>query len=177
MIWDLDKLALEHLESTPISEVQYARQLIEDGDAASLAEAAAIYQAALADPALQPGPYRAEIQSTYGALLCLQAQNCTDETTVLGLLDQARMLLSSALLIRQRQTMPETWANSSANLALVYITRYTLIDNRVDVMHAHMALDGTLEVFTAAGDQSSRAWVRSLREYLVALVERRQALR
>ena len=177
MIWDLDELDPEHTEATPVSAVQYARQLIENGDGASLAEAAAIYKSILTDPTLQPGPYRAEIHNIYGSLLCLQAQNTSDSATALGLLDQARTLLLSALTVRQRRTMPEAWATSSANLALVYITRYVLTDSRLDVMHAHMALDGTGDVFAAAGDQSSGAWVHSLHQYLIDLVERRQALR
>jgi len=177
VIWDLDELDPEHTEATPVSAVQYARQLIENGDGASLAEAAAIYKSILTDPTLQPGPYRAEIHNIYGSLLCLQAQNTSDSATALGLLDQARTLLLSALTVRQRRTMPEAWATSSANLALVYITRYVLTDSRLDVMHAHMALDGTGDVFAAAGDQSSGAWVHSLHQYLIDLVERRQALR
>ena len=177
MIWDLDKLNLERAATSPVSTVQYARQLIEQGDSASLAEADAIYQSILADPALPAGPDRAEIESTYGSLLCLLAQNTVESDTKLGLLEQARTQLSSALLVRRRQTMPEAWATSSANLALVYITRYAQTENRLDVMSAHMALDGTGEVFTAAADQSSAEWVRSLREYLGVLVDRRQAPR
>ena len=177
MIWNLDKLNLEQIVAPPISALQYAGQLIKKGDGASLAEAAAIYESALADPALPPGPDRAEIESTYGALLCLQAQNASDKDVVLGLLERARTLLSSALSIRRRPTMPQAWATSSANLALVYITRYFLTNDRLDVMHAHLALDRTLETFAAAADHASGDWVRSLREYLTDLVERRQNTR
>lgn len=174
MIWDLDKLDLGQAKFSPVTLMQYARQLIEDGDAASLAEAAKIYEAALADPSLSAAsPHRSEIQSLYGSLLCLQAQNETDGEIAAHQLETAHLVLTAALLMRNRSQMPQAWATTSANLALVYTTRYARTGNAVDVMAAHMALDGTLEVFAQANDAASVAWVQSVRDHLIKLAERR----
>ncbi|HTM78470.1 MAG TPA: hypothetical protein VL133_12675 [Devosia sp.] len=178
MIWDLDKLDRGHTKAGPGVALQYAHQLIEDGTPASLAEAALLYASLLADPALLAiSPYRAEIQSLYGSLLCLQAQNAPNTGTTAPLLERARLLLLAALGFRDRHTMPEAWATTSANLALVYITRYTRTGDPVDVMSAHMALDGCLEVYLSTDNAASANWVRSLRTYLVTTVERRRTPR
>ena len=173
VIWDLDKLDLDQAKSSLTTAVQYARQLIERGDAASLDDAAKIYAAVLAIPSLPAAsPYRAEIQSLYGALLCLRAQNEPDSPSAAHWLERAHQLLHAALKVRAPGTMPEAWATTSANLALVYLTRYVRTRNHADLMAAHLALDGTSDVFVRTNDAASAAWVHGLRDYLIELAGR-----
>lgn len=178
MIGDRNNLIPEQAKSNPITAIQYARHLIENGNPASLAEAAEIFRAALADTSLSGHEaHRAEIQALYGSLLCLQAQNTDDTTTIVTLLESARDLLQTALTTRNRWATPLAWATTSANLALVHITRYGRTNDRIDAMAAHLALDGTLEIFEKEEDVAAANWARSLRAHLTTLLDRRHNAR
>jgi hypothetical protein len=119
------------------------------------------------------GPLRGEVLTNLGAALCLSARGRPDATAI-AQLNHARELLAAAIDCRPRRQAPAAWATTRANLALVYLARYQVTDNRDDLMAAHLALDGTEQgLREGGGDTALHDWVRAIRDQLVELSERR----
>jgi hypothetical protein len=146
-----------------------ARSLIEQQDFGSAAQ---LYDELLAAD-LEPD-LRSEVQTNLAAALCTLAQRKpVSDSTIVDQLDRARGLLTAALQQRQQTQTPREWAASRANLALVYMARHRATRNENDILSAHMALDGVEDALRRAEALDLLDWVKSIRDHMLELRERR----
>ena len=121
-------------------------------------------------------PLRGEILTNLGAALCMAARS-KQGPTAQAQLDQAHDLLVEALPCRPRDQAPTAWAITRANLALVHLARYEARGDSVDLLSAHLALDGVDQVLRQAGETALRDWVSAIRDEVLELRDRRSKAR
>jgi hypothetical protein len=142
-----------------------------------LADAAATYRMALADPALEAyAAARCEACSNLGALLLHDLRLDISASDAGKRLDDALDLLLKAQAGYGLVAGHGFRVTNDANLALAYFQRYRLTGHHGDLISAHMALDGA-EALVATDDGDMRDWIRSIRDTLVEHVDRRRTPR
>lgn len=158
-----------HHGQRTVSELVRANALIDLGD---FGPAASIYQFLLTTDLADD--FRIEAQTNLVAALCAMAQ---DESTLaetgLAQLKQAEAVQIELLKSDNQRSDKARWASSRANLALIYLARYRITRHDHEILMAHMALDGAESVLRQSTDTELLNWVRSIRDYLVELRERR----
>lgn len=115
------------------------------------------------------------VRVNLAAALCEQAQGLDENAPAIALLDEAAPLLKEAIAALPART--PNWALARTNMAVVLLTRGNRANTRGDILVAHLSLDGTEEVFAAAGDEAGRNWSRAVRDHLTEWHERRASLR
>ncbi len=115
------------------------------------------------------------VRMNLAAALCQRAQGMADEIPAVALLDEAASLLRQAIAALPPHTV--TWAMAHTNLAVVMLTRGNRLQAPADILMAHLSLDGTEEIFAAAGDQENLDWSRAVRDHLTEIHERRTSQR
>ncbi len=142
-----------------------------------LADAAATYQLALADSALNANPAaRCEVCANFGALMLHELRVAHDAPDVGRRLDEAIDLMLQARAGYGLLPGAGLRVTNDTNLALAYFQRYQLNGHHGDLMSAHMALDGA-EARIEGKDAEMRDWVRSIRDTLVEHGDRRRTPR
>jgi len=155
------------------TELAHAKALIEKQD---FKPAIALFESLLVSDL--PVDLASEVQTNLAAALCTIAQGeGVPHDLALTQLEQARVLLSEALLHYQPMTAPREWASARANLALVYLARHRLSGSDNDVLQAHMALDGTEPALLKIDDVDTIGWIQAIRDYLLDMRERRSKRR
>lgn len=149
------------------SRLARARSLIEKKDFASaVPDLEAVLEQDLA-PEL-----RCEVQANLAATLCILARDGASEQA-LARLDKARLLLIDTLQHHDPLKAPREWASARANMALVYLARYMHTDSNNDILHAHLALDGTEDALNRVNDTELMEWTKTVRDHLLDLRDRR----
>lgn len=142
-----------------------------------LADAAATYRLALAGPALDAYPAaRREVCANFGALMLNDLRLDSTAPEAGPRLDEAIELLLKARAGYGVAPGDGFRVTNNTNLALAYLQRYQLTGQHGDLLSAHMALDGA-EALVDADNAEMRDWVRSIRDSLVELVDRRRTPR
>lgn len=115
------------------------------------------------------------VRVNLAAALCQHAQSLAENASAIGILDEAASLLKQAIAALPART--RNWALARTNLAVVLLTRGNRANAPADILMAHLALDGTEEVFATAADEAGRTWSRAVRDHLTEFHERRASLR
>lgn len=158
-------------DESVLATLHRARVLIEDHEF----ESAAVLYTQVLDADL-PAPLRGEVLTNLGAALCFTASGRSG-AAALAQLDQAQALLTSALACRPRRQDPVAWTTTRANLAIVHLARYKASGSSDELLSAHLALDDTETTLAEAGETTLLDWVRTIRDQLVDLRERRKTRR
>jgi len=111
------------------------------------------------------------VRMNLAAAFCQRAQGLVEDAPAINLLDEAASLLKQAIAALPARTV--TWAMARTNLAVVLLTRGNRAQSPAHVLMAHLALDGTEEIFATAGDQATLDWSRAVRDHLTEIHERR----
>lgn len=112
-----------------------------------------------------------EVLSNLGALLLHLADSDGNPAYI----DEAVELLGRARSVRSPEESAATSAIADINLALAYIKRAQNGGPAVDLMLAHMVLDGAEAMLRKAGDVPTLDWLNSVRDLLTELFERRRS--
>lgn len=162
----------ENLDRERILSLLAAAQAAINAD--RLAEAATLYQSALADPGLEHMPTaRTEVLSNCGALLLHQARLTPDDADTERRLDDAIDMLSRARMYYRLGQGEGSSVTTDTNLALAFFQRHLANGQRADIMRAHIALDGA-EAVIDADDANMVDWVKTIRDMLIEHVDRRR---
>lgn len=148
-----------------------ARWMIEQDDFAS----AETELEAVLEQDLEP-ELRQEVQANLAATLCVLARDSASEQAMVRL-DRARLLLIETLQHQDPLKEPRAWASARANMALVYLARYVHTDSHNDILQAHLALDGTEEALNRNHETELLEWIRTIRDHLLDLRDRRSKRR
>lgn len=148
-----------------------ARAMIEQRDFAS---AATDFEVALEQDL--PADLRNEVQTNLAAALCVLARTETAQRAIVQL-DRARLLLIETLQYHDPLKAPRDWSSARANLALVYLARYAHTDSNNDILHAHLALDGTEDALGRVADTELLGWIKAIRDHLLDMRDRRSQRR
>ena len=141
--------------------------------AEQLTEAAEQYRALLLEPALDEVPVaRTEVYANYGALLLHEARLDPVGKLAEHRLDLAIDMLGRAQLGYRMGEGAGSSVTTDTNLALAYFQRHIATGQHADIMSAHLALDGA-ELAAGRGDQPMLDWIRSIRQMLLAKLDRR----
>jgi hypothetical protein len=142
-----------------------------------LADAAATYRLALAEPALDAHPAaRCEVCANFGALMLHDLRLDSAAPDAVRRLDEAIELLLKARADYGLAPGEGLRVTNDTNLALAYLQRYQLSGHHGDLLSAHMALDGA-EARVDGKEAEMCDWVRSIRDTLVEQVDRRRTPR
>lgn len=158
---------MRHVVDDAAARLARARSMIDREDYRS---ALPLFESVL-EQDLEPD-LRREVQTNLAAALCVLARDDAPEQAMVRL-ERARLLLIDTLQHHDPLKTPRDWGSARANLALVYLARYRHTDSHNDILHAHLALDGTEDALRRVAETEMLGWIKAIRDHLLDLRDRR----